>query len=88
MASAELFDPATGEFRVTGSMATARGNHTATVLADGKVLIAGGESASGLLNTAEIYDPGTERFSADAAMIGGSCQSQVGIRRVPRHGLL
>ncbi len=53
---AELFDPATGEFTSTGSLHHERWNHTATVLPDGRVLIAGGHS------TAEIYDPSTGTF--------------------------
>src|SRR5450755_4393067 len=40
--SAELDDPATRIFTVTGSLATARQRATATMLANGKVLIAGG----------------------------------------------
>ncbi len=47
----------------TGSMATARYWHTATPLANGKVLIAAGYNASGDLGSAELYDPTTGTFS-------------------------
>jgi hypothetical protein len=40
-------------------MATARSAHTAALLDNGKVLVAGGENGSGDLDTAEIYDPAT-----------------------------
>ena len=60
--TAELFDPATGLFQTTGSMAVPRSGHTATLLADGKVLVAGGWGNDGLNQTAEIYDPATGSF--------------------------
>jgi hypothetical protein len=52
-------------FVATGSLGTARRFHTATLLNNGKVLIAGGEdNASNAFNTAELYDPGTGVFTA------------------------
>jgi hypothetical protein len=63
VASAELYDPVTGSWTPTGSMGTARSGHTATLLRNGKVLVAGGsndnDTLSHRLASAELYDPGT-----------------------------
>lgn len=70
-ASAELYDPATGTFRETGSLSTARYKHTAGLLPDGRVLIAGGSDErdwNGNLNSAEIYDPRSGKFSVAASL--------------------
>ncbi|HJT65462.1 MAG TPA: kelch repeat-containing protein, partial [Pyrinomonadaceae bacterium] len=47
----------------SSTMATERRGHTATRLADGRVLIAGGENSGGPLNQTEIYDPSAATFS-------------------------
>jgi hypothetical protein len=65
----EPFDPSTGIFTTTANMITSRGDHSATLLADGKVLIAGGnDSHGGAIASAEIYDPSTLVFRATGSM--------------------
>jgi hypothetical protein len=68
--SAELYDPAKGTFSFTGSMGSPRGSHTATLLRNGQVLLAGGFTAVGPVttNSAELYDPLTGTFAPTASM--------------------
>jgi hypothetical protein len=63
LASAEVFDPVTRTFAVTGSMPEPRMSHTATLLADGRVLLAGGYSGDG-----RIYRTATGQFSPTGDM--------------------
>ena len=46
IATAEVYDPGSGTFSPTGSLAAGRTFHTATLLQDGKVLIVGGSDAT------------------------------------------
>ncbi len=78
--SAELYDPATGQWSDTGSMATPRFGHIAVRLANGRVLVAGGymHSSATSVNSAEIsaeiYDPDSGIWNAAGSL------------RVPRLG--
>lgn len=70
--TAEIYDPATGQFTAAGSMSAARGGHAAALLTDGRVLISGGDGndpTPAPLGT-EIFDPATGQFSA-----GGDLQT-------------
>ncbi len=73
MTSAELYDPEAGGFQKTGSLLTAHYLHTATMLTNGRVLIAGGWNSVGPapvgIRDAEIYDPVARQFVAVAPLL-------------------
>ena len=75
IATSEVYDPATGQFAPTGNLTIARTSHTATLLPNGTVLIAGGFTKPSnpgddapVTNTTEIFDPRTNTFSPGQAM--------------------
>jgi N-acetylneuraminic acid mutarotase len=67
---AELYNPATGIWTpTTNLLPAARADHSATLLSDGKVLVAGGYSGT-YLNTALIFDPAAQTWSSTANTMG------------------
>jgi WD40 repeat protein len=84
LASAEVFDPAADHFTLTTAafpgtgttMSTGRYENSATLLPDGRVLIAGGSDSHTTLNTAELYEPSRGSFicvGGPATSSGGEC---------------
>jgi len=65
-----LFNPASGTWTNTGAMNVARWLHTATLMANGKVLVAGGSSNGTYLASAEIYDPARGTWTLTSPMPG------------------
>ena len=71
--TAEIYDPATGTFRLlTSTMTVPRQFHTMVKLPDGKVLVIGGSLGPGLQNittSVDVFDPATETFTEAGQMI-------------------
>jgi len=78
LASAEIFNPPSGTFAPTASLANARDSHSATLLSNRRVLVAGGEvQLSGLgpvgsYASVETFDPATGTFSSPSATMATS----------------
>lgn len=69
LSTAEIFDPVAGSFTVTtGAMSIARTDHTATLLPDGQVLVAGGDDYAVLTDVAETWNPTTGLFTVVGVM--------------------
>jgi hypothetical protein len=90
LATAELFDPATGKWSATGALKYARIAPTAVTLADGRILVVGSNQGENYgvavdqraYDSAEMYDPTTGRFSVAARLpdIDRSALQKLGIK--------
>jgi N-acetylneuraminic acid mutarotase len=66
--SAEEYDAAGDSWTSAGQMVSARSGHTATLLPNGHVLVAGGSDGDTTLATVEDFDPGASKWSEAAPM--------------------
>ncbi|MGN6672160.1 MAG: Kelch repeat-containing protein, partial [Thermomicrobiales bacterium] len=74
--TAELYDPASNSWTPAGALAVPRGDHTATMLPNGQVLITGGETQAGggdtaLTSAAEVFDAASRTWTATGALTTG-----------------
>ena len=70
LSTTELYDPNTGVWSATGTMNTIRGSHSATLLLNGMVLVAGGYTTNGnsYTATAELYNPTSGTWTPTGSM--------------------
>jgi hypothetical protein len=77
--TAELYNPSTGTFTLTGSLNTGRNSHSAALLPSGEVLIVGGQHQVGTaiqcISSAELYNPATGKFTAAGDTQVAHCQN-------------
>jgi hypothetical protein len=77
LASAELYDPATGTFTSAAPLPFPRDSHTATLIEGGRVLIAGGVRREPeflvqyVMSSTMVYDPATGQFTATGSLVVG-----------------
>ena len=72
ISEAELYNPASGTWTATASMANARDGHTATLLPNGEVLVVGGYNTDGNLDSAELYEPASGTWTTTGSLVAGS----------------
>jgi hypothetical protein len=84
LASAELYDPNTGSWTMTGSMSAPRSDQSAVLLDTGEVLVVDGDQ------TADLYNPATGKFAATSPVQGGDYSVGVLLKdgRVLSRGLI
>jgi hypothetical protein len=101
LASAELYDRTSGTWTSTGNLTTAREKHTATLLPNGEVLVAGGYTSGSVnaLASAELYlGPATPPtllnistrmrvLTDDKVLIGGFIITGTDLKRVLIRGI-
>ena len=72
LAKAELYDPASATWTSTGTLAIPRYGHTATLLFNGTVLVAGGFNRNGWIAGAEVYDSASGTWTATGRLTTGA----------------
>lgn len=70
--STMTFDAGTGQFMAAGNLVSARSQHTATLLQDGRVFVMGGDQNGTAISVAEIYDPATRTWVQNTNTLGAS----------------
>jgi hypothetical protein len=69
-ATTEIYDPATGRWTPTAPMSVPRLGHTATLLGNGRILVAGGTMGPNSNSTlGQVYDPATDRWYDAGSLI-------------------
>ncbi len=68
-ATAEIYDPGPSQFAEASSMSVGRISHTASLLPDGRVLVAGGWTDRGVTSTSDLYHPELDRFTPGEPMV-------------------
>jgi N-acetylneuraminic acid mutarotase len=67
LSSTEIYNPATGQWAITGAMTVPRAGHAALLLSNGKVLVTGGArttiSGTVLHSSADLYEPSTGQWT-------------------------